>query len=49
VPEVHCPTLPYRQGPGTRTFLQPDPRYIARPYGLERDALVAGVQFEAAF
>lgn len=29
--------------------IEPDLQYIARPYGIERDALVAGVRFEAAF
>ncbi len=26
--------------------LQPDVQYIAQPFGLERDALVAGLRFE---
>ncbi|OHB80815.1 MAG: hypothetical protein A2W31_00270 [Planctomycetes bacterium RBG_16_64_10] len=29
--------------------LQPDLQYIARPNGMERDALVAGLRFEANF
>ena len=29
--------------------VQPDVQYIARPSGIERDALVTGFAFEAAF